>query len=101
MSTDVDMSAAARRAPEPVLRPFHPGHLSRGQFRVRLDTGLQLVAAWHVVGIAAAFIGSWIARLLGVQDTPGIDWIEVIVQIIVAAVGVSVVAGMYGRKAVR
>jgi hypothetical protein len=38
--------------------------------------------------------------LLGVQDTPGIDWIEVVVQIVVAAVGVSLVAGMYGRKSV-
>ncbi|WP_086662308.1 GlsB/YeaQ/YmgE family stress response membrane protein [Lentzea kentuckyensis] len=64
--------------------------------------GKQNIPIWLtlLVGIAAAFIGSWIARLLGVQDTPGIDWIEVIVQIIVAAVGVSVVAGMYGRKSV-
>ena len=65
--------------------------------------GKQNIPIWLtlLVGIAAAFVGSWIARLLGVQDTPGIDWIEVIVQIIVAAVGVSVVAGMYGRRAVR
>lgn len=64
--------------------------------------GKQAIPIWLtlLVGIAAAFIGSWIARLLGVQDTPGIDWIEVIVQIIVAAVGVSVVAGVYGRKSV-
>ena len=65
--------------------------------------GRQNIPIWLtlLVGIAAAFIGSWIARLLGVQDTPGIDWIEVIVQIVVAAIGVSVVAGMYGRRAVR
>lgn len=65
--------------------------------------GKQAIPIWLtlLVGIAAAFIGSWIARLLGVQDTPGIDWIEVIVQIVVAAVGVSIVAGVYGRKAVR
>ncbi len=64
--------------------------------------GKQAIPIWLtlLVGIAAAFIGTWIARALGVQDTPGIDWIEVIVQIIVAAVGVSVVAGMYGRKRV-
>lgn len=64
--------------------------------------GKQNIPIWLtlLVGIAAAFIGTWIARLLGVQDTPGIDWIEVIVQIVVAAVGVSVVAGVYGRKSV-
>lgn len=64
--------------------------------------GKQAIPIWLtlLVGIAAAFIGTWIARALGVQDTPGIDWIEVIVQIIVAAIGVSVVAGMYGRKRV-
>lgn len=64
--------------------------------------GKQGIPIWLtiLVGIAAAFIGTWIARLLGVQDTPGIDWIEVIVQIVVAAIGVSVVAGVYGRKSV-
>ncbi|WP_434447798.1 GlsB/YeaQ/YmgE family stress response membrane protein [Lentzea sp. E54] len=68
-----------------------------------LAPGRQNIPIWLtlLVGIAAAFIGTWIARLLGVQDTPGIDWIEVIVQLVVAAVGVSVVAGMYGRKSVR
>ncbi|RDI22980.1 GlsB/YeaQ/YmgE family stress response membrane protein [Lentzea flaviverrucosa] len=64
--------------------------------------GKQSIPIWLtiLVGIVAAFIGTWIARLLGVQDTPGIDWIEVIVQIVVAAIGVSVVAGVYGRKSV-
>lgn len=64
--------------------------------------GKQGIPIWLtiIVGIVAAFIGTWIARLLGVEDTPGIDWIELIVQIVVAAVGVSVVAGVYGRKSV-
>jgi uncharacterized membrane protein YeaQ/YmgE (transglycosylase-associated protein family) len=64
--------------------------------------GKQGIPIWLtiIVGIAAAFVGTWIARLLGVEDTPGIDWIELIVQIVVAAVGVSVVAGVYGRKSV-
>ncbi|HKQ43489.1 MAG TPA: GlsB/YeaQ/YmgE family stress response membrane protein, partial [Pseudonocardia sp.] len=51
--------------------------------------------------IVAAFIGTFIARALGVADTRGIDWIELIVQIIVAAIGVSLVAGLYGRSGVR
>ncbi|SES20158.1 GlsB/YeaQ/YmgE family stress response membrane protein [Lentzea albida] len=64
--------------------------------------GKQSIPIWLtiIVGIVAAFIGTWIARLLGVEDTPGIDWIELIVQVVVAAVGVSVVAGVYGRKSV-
>ncbi|ANZ34819.1 transglycosylase [Lentzea guizhouensis] len=65
--------------------------------------GKQNIPIWLtlLVGIAAAFIGSWLARLFGVEDTPGIDWIEVIVQIVVAAIGVSLVAGLYGRSKVR
>jgi len=65
--------------------------------------GKQNIPLWLtiVVGIVAAFIGTFIARLLGVADTRGIDWIELIVQIIVAAIGVSLVAGLYGRRGVR
>lgn len=65
--------------------------------------GKQNIPIWLtiLVGIVAAFIGTFIARLLGVADTRGIDWIEIIVQIIVAAIGVSLVAGLYGRRGVR
>ena len=49
-----------------------------------------------VVGIVAALIGTFIARALGVETTNGIDWIEVIVQVVVAVVGVSIVAGIKG-----
>ncbi|SDP95443.1 GlsB/YeaQ/YmgE family stress response membrane protein [Lentzea jiangxiensis] len=68
-----------------------------------LAPGRQNIPIWLtiLVGIAAAFVGTWIARLLGVGDTRGIDWIEVIIQLVLAAVGVSVVAGVYGRKSVR
>ncbi|HEX3261576.1 MAG TPA: GlsB/YeaQ/YmgE family stress response membrane protein [Pseudonocardia sp.] len=65
--------------------------------------GKQNIPIWLtiLVGIVAAFIGTFIARLLGVADTRGIDWIELIVQIIVAAIGVGLVAGLYGRRGVR
>jgi uncharacterized membrane protein YeaQ/YmgE (transglycosylase-associated protein family) len=65
--------------------------------------GKQNIPIWLtiVVGIVAAFIGTFIARALGVADTRGIDWIELIVQIVVAAIGVSLVAGLYGRRGVR
>lgn len=46
-----------------------------------------------VVGIVAALIGTFIARLLGVADTGGIDWIELAIQVILAVVGVGIVAG--------
>ncbi|MFE9748393.1 GlsB/YeaQ/YmgE family stress response membrane protein [Saccharothrix saharensis] len=65
--------------------------------------GKQAIPIWLtiIVGIVAAFLGTFIARALGVEDTPGIDWIEIIVQIIIAAIGVSLVAGFYGKKSVR
>ncbi|MFI7245701.1 GlsB/YeaQ/YmgE family stress response membrane protein [Streptomyces qinglanensis] len=41
-----------------------------------------------VVGIVAAFVGTGIASGLGVADTRGFDWIELIIQVALAAVGV-------------
>ena len=66
--------------------------------------GKQNIPLWLtiLVGIVAAFIGSLIAGWLGVQETSGLfDVWELIIQIVLAAIGVSVVAGMYGRKSVR
>ncbi|MEU4445763.1 GlsB/YeaQ/YmgE family stress response membrane protein [Actinosynnema sp. NPDC050801] len=65
--------------------------------------GKQAIPIWLtlIVGIVAAFLGTFVARAFGVEDTPGIDWIEVIVQVIIAAIGVSLVAGFYGKKSVR
>ena len=62
--------------------------------------GKQDIPIWLtiLVGIAAAFIGTAIARAFGVDQTKGIDWIELILQIIVAAVGVSLVAGFYAKR---
>ncbi|TWP48185.1 GlsB/YeaQ/YmgE family stress response membrane protein [Lentzea tibetensis] len=65
--------------------------------------GKQAIPIWLtlIVGIAAAFLGTFVARAFGVADTAGIDWIELVFQVVIAAVGVSVVAGVYGRKSVR
>ena len=52
-----------------------------------------------IVGIVAALLGTWIADLVGVKDTGGIDWIELAFQVVLAAIGVSIVAGASGRKA--
>ncbi|GAA3135153.1 GlsB/YeaQ/YmgE family stress response membrane protein [Streptosporangium carneum] len=47
-----------------------------------------------VVGIVAALIGTAIAQVLGVATTNGIDWIELVMQIVLAVIGVGLVAGM-------
>ncbi|MFC4013408.1 GlsB/YeaQ/YmgE family stress response membrane protein [Nonomuraea purpurea] len=47
-----------------------------------------------VVGIVAALLGTALAQVLGVATTPGIDWIELVMQVVLAVVGVGVVAGL-------
>lgn len=52
-----------------------------------------------LVGIVSAFIGTAIARALGIPTaTGGIDWLELLVQVVVAAVGVAAVAGLMGQR---
>ncbi|MEK6439627.1 GlsB/YeaQ/YmgE family stress response membrane protein [Pseudonocardia sp. T1-2H] len=66
--------------------------------------GKQNIPIWLtiVVGIVAAFIGTFIARAIGIPTaTSGIDWLELLVQVIVAAIGVVLVANLYGRRSVR
>ncbi|WP_184694822.1 GlsB/YeaQ/YmgE family stress response membrane protein [Saccharothrix tamanrassetensis] len=65
--------------------------------------GKQAIPVWLTiaVGIVAAFLGTFVARALGVEDTKGIDWIEIIIQVVIAAVGVSLVAGFWSKKQVR
>ena len=52
-----------------------------------------------LVGIVCAFIGTAIARAMGIPTvTNGIDWLELLVQVIVAALGVALVASLMGRR---
>jgi uncharacterized membrane protein YeaQ/YmgE (transglycosylase-associated protein family) len=63
--------------------------------------GRQPIPIWLtiVVGIVAAFIGTLLARALGIPTaTNGIDWLELLVQVIVAAIGVVIVANLYTRR---
>jgi uncharacterized membrane protein YeaQ/YmgE (transglycosylase-associated protein family) len=64
--------------------------------------GKQHIPIWLtiVVGIVAALIGTAIARGAGWADTDGVDWIEIAIQVVLAAVGVWGVAGFYGRRRV-
>ena len=62
--------------------------------------GRQAIPFWLtiIVGIVAAFIGTFIARLFGVENTRGIDWIELILQIALAAGGVALVESLGSRR---
>ncbi len=62
--------------------------------------GKQNIPIWLmlVVGIIAAFVGSAIARGIGYADTAGIDWLEIITQVVLAAIGIAIVSGSYGRR---
>jgi uncharacterized membrane protein YeaQ/YmgE (transglycosylase-associated protein family) len=62
--------------------------------------GKQNIAIWLtlVIGVVAALIGTFIAQAIGVANTRGIDWIELILQIALAAGGVALVAGAQARR---
>ncbi|HZA12446.1 GlsB/YeaQ/YmgE family stress response membrane protein [Mycobacterium sp.] len=63
--------------------------------------GRQHIPVWLtiLVGIGAAFLGTALARAMGIPtDTRGIDWMELLVQVVIAALGVALVAGFYDRR---
>ena len=63
--------------------------------------GRQNIPIWLtiVVGIVAAFLGTALARAIGIPtETNGVDWMELLVQLIVAVVGVGLVSGAFGRR---
>ncbi|BEL09413.1 transglycosylase [Actinoplanes sichuanensis] len=62
--------------------------------------GKQNIPIWltMVVGVVAALLGTVLARALGVADTRGFDWIEFFFQVVLAAIGVALVAGTSGRR---
>jgi uncharacterized membrane protein YeaQ/YmgE (transglycosylase-associated protein family) len=61
--------------------------------------GKQNIPIWLtiVIGIVAALIGTFLASAVGVNDTKGIDWIELLFQVVLAAIGVAIAAGTVGR----
>lgn len=63
----------------------------------RIGIGLTIV-----VGIIAALVGTALARSLGVATaTEGIDWMELLFQVGLAAIGVFLVANLMGRNSRR
>ena len=65
--------------------------------------GRQDIPIWLtiLIGIGAALIGTFIANALGFGVTRGIDWIELIIQVALAAAGVALVAGRYAPSSRR
>ena len=52
-----------------------------------------------LVGIVSAFIGTALARAMGIPTaTSGADWLELLVQVIVAALGVALISALMGRR---
>jgi uncharacterized membrane protein YeaQ/YmgE (transglycosylase-associated protein family) len=51
-----------------------------------------------VVGIVAALIGSALASAFGVADTKGVDWVEWLIQIVLAALGVAALDRAKARR---
>lgn len=52
-----------------------------------------------LIGIVAAFVGTWLASLVGLNETKGIDFWEVVIQVVLAALFVSLYAGRRGARA--
>ncbi|GAA3458757.1 GlsB/YeaQ/YmgE family stress response membrane protein [Saccharothrix longispora] len=65
--------------------------------------GKQAIPIWLtiVVGVVSAFLGTLVARAFGVEETPRIDWLELLFQVVISAVGVSLAAGFYGKTSRR
>ncbi|MFF0203721.1 GlsB/YeaQ/YmgE family stress response membrane protein [Streptomyces sp. NPDC005017] len=54
---------------------------------------------WTIlVGIVAALIGTAVASGLGVEDTEGVDWVEWLIQIALAGLGVAAVSKVKLRR---
>jgi len=52
-----------------------------------------------LVGIVSAFIGTALARAMGIPTaTSGVDWLELLVQVVVAALGVALISALMGRR---
>jgi len=65
--------------------------------------GRQNISIWLtiLIGIVAALIGGWIASAIGVGNTSGIDWIKLLIQVVLAAIGVALVAGGARSRSLR
>ncbi|WP_197381283.1 GlsB/YeaQ/YmgE family stress response membrane protein [Mycolicibacterium mengxianglii] len=52
-----------------------------------------------VVGIVAALLGTVLARAMGIATaTSGVDWLELLVQVVLAIAGVALVSALTSRR---
>lgn len=60
--------------------------------------GRQKLSVWMTIaiGVIAALLGSVVVGSL--RDTSGVDWIELIVQVVLAAIGVSLASSARNRR---
>jgi uncharacterized membrane protein YeaQ/YmgE (transglycosylase-associated protein family) len=63
--------------------------------------GKQNIPIWltMLIGVGAALLGTVLARAMGV-DTEGFSFLELLVQVVLAAIGVALVVGIAGRRGV-
>jgi uncharacterized membrane protein YeaQ/YmgE (transglycosylase-associated protein family) len=73
------------------------GALARFVLPGRQNIGILLTI---IIGIVAALLGTWLAQLVGVAVTPGIDWIEIVFQVGLAAIAIALFAGVGSRRSV-
>jgi len=66
-----------------------------------LVPGRQYLPVWATIGsgIVGMLLGNWLASLLGVRDTGGIDWIRHALQFAVAAGAVAATSALYRQRA--
>jgi uncharacterized membrane protein YeaQ/YmgE (transglycosylase-associated protein family) len=62
--------------------------------------GRQPIGFWRtlLIGVIAALLGTLVAGLIGVDDTRGIDWIELAIQVAFAAGGIALIDATRGRR---
>jgi uncharacterized membrane protein YeaQ/YmgE (transglycosylase-associated protein family) len=56
------------------------------------------ILATVLIGIIGAVVGYFLAALLGVAATDGLDWIRWIISIVVAIIALGIYLGMKGRS---
>lgn len=64
--------------------------------------GRQNLPTWLMVlvGAVAALLGTMLAASLAVAQTPGVDWIELLLQVMLSAVGVALATHLYNERSV-